>query len=79
MPKQRSLTNRWDTHKKKREEELTKAQQAEQLAISCVGFIFVMYRSNTWWYELVDLVRKLILTGIISTVEKGTSTQVSDS
>ena len=48
----------------------------EKLAASRVGFIFTMYQANIWWYEIADLLRKLLLTGLITFVEKGSSTQV---
>eukprot|EP00959_Pyramimonas_sp_CCMP1952_P079164 1654735-Pyramimonas_sp.AAC.1 len=48
----------------------------ERTATSDIGFIFVMYHANTWWYEIADLVRKLILTSLITFVEKGSSVQV---
>ena len=52
------------------------AHPQERLATSRVGFIFMMYHASTWWYEIADLLRKLILTGLVTFVEKGSSTQV---
>uniref|UniRef100_A0A7S0MRJ9 TRP C-terminal domain-containing protein n=1 Tax=Pyramimonas obovata TaxID=1411642 RepID=A0A7S0MRJ9_9CHLO len=36
-----------------------------------------MYHTRTWWYEIADLVRKLVLTGLITFIQKGSSTQVA--
>jgi hypothetical protein len=39
-----------------------------------VGFIFTMYHTETWWYEITDLVlRKLALTGLIVFVDEGSA------
>ena len=47
----------------------------EQLAVSRIGFIFMMYHASTWWYEIADLLRKLVLTGLVTFIAKGSSTQ----
>ena len=58
--------------------ELTVFQKMEFNAISRVGFIFQMYHTRTWWYEILDLGRKLMLTGLIAFIENGSATQVSE-
>eukprot|EP00949_MAST-11_sp_MAST-11-sp1_P005366 g5366.t1 len=41
-----------------------------------LGFIYYSYTESTWWYELVELSRKLVLNGLIVLVPEGLSTRV---
>ena len=36
-----------------------------------------MYHTNTWWFELLDLGRKFVLTGGILFLEKGSAAQLA--
>eukprot|EP00976_Prorocentrum_cordatum_P100013 1192065-Prorocentrum_minimum.AAC.4 len=71
---------RWDAYKDLDEAEeaaLTAHQALEREACSRIGFIFTMYHTETWWYEVADLLlRKLVLTGLIEFVDEGSTAQV---
>jgi hypothetical protein len=56
---------------------LTEHQALERLAYERCGFIFAMYHADTWFAEIVDLARKLVLTGIMVFVERDSSIQVA--
>jgi hypothetical protein len=40
------------------------------------GFCLKDYRSSCWWFEPVDMLRKLTLSGILQFIERGTALQV---
>lgn len=67
----------WEAHRGVPPEALTSYQQKEQHACAEIGFLFKMYHTETWWYEILDLIRKLVLTGGISFLEKGSATQIA--
>ena len=46
-------------------------------AIQEVGFLISSYRCGCWYWEVVELFRKLILTSVISLVAPGSATQVT--
>jgi len=49
----------------------------EQRALRKVGFLFEAYTVQTWYWESVELMRKLILTSILALVAPGSATQVT--
>jgi hypothetical protein len=52
-------------------------RQLEQTAYRRLGVVFYSYHTGTWWYELVDLLRKLTLTGLLVFAGPGSSGQVA--
>lgn len=40
------------------------------------GFLYGGYKENRWWFEIVELMRKLVLTSIIIFVSQGTASQI---
>ena len=40
------------------------------------GFLFADYLPDFFWYEVLDLIRKLILSGVLIFFQRGTVTQV---
>jgi hypothetical protein len=49
---------------------------AERLAEDRVGFLFEAYRVQTFYWEVVELLRKFLLTGVMSMVSPGSAAQV---
>jgi hypothetical protein len=49
---------------------------AERLAENRVGFLFEAYHVQTWYWEVVELLRKFLLTGVMSMVSPGSAAQV---
>ena len=41
-----------------------------------LGFLYYAYHENNWWYELVELSRKLILNGIIVLIPEAVTARV---
>lgn len=37
----------------------------EKLAMRRAGFLFAMYRADVWWFEILEMIRKLIINGIV--------------
>ncbi|KAH7479024.1 uncharacterized protein KRP23_5823 [Phytophthora ramorum] len=62
------------------DEELAKYMKCKNLTDSTVqarlGFIYAEYSNDYWWFEVVDLSRKLFLSGVIIFVENGSVEQV---
>ncbi|EEY65758.1 uncharacterized protein PITG_03282 [Phytophthora infestans T30-4] len=62
------------------DEELAKYMKRKNLTDSTVqarlGFIYAEYTHDYWWFEVVDLSRKLFLSGVIVFVENGSVEQV---
>ena len=52
--------------------------EKQRKANARVGFIFNSYHGKCWWYELLDLVRKLVLNGMMVFVGEGTAAQVPE-
>ena len=48
---------RWDSHEA--------APELERTAISCMGFLFVDYKVEMWWFEIVEQLRKLLMTSVV--------------
>eukprot|EP00854_Cymbomonas_tetramitiformis_P002717 gene2717-3493_t len=49
----------------------------EARAVMRAGFIFKAYHAQAWWYESVDLIRKLILGCLVVFLGKGSSQQLT--
>ncbi len=45
-------------------------------AMKEVGFLFAAYRSDCWYWEVVELMRKLLLTSILALIAPGSAGQV---
>ncbi|TMW60500.1 hypothetical protein Poli38472_000542 [Pythium oligandrum] len=62
------------------DEELAKYMKYKNLTDSTVearlGFIYAEYSHDYWWFEVVDLSRKLFLSGVIIFVQNGSVEQV---
>jgi len=58
-------------------EHSTAYQVKERRAYSRLGSIFNMYHVKTWWYELLDLARKLTMNGVLLFVGRGSTGQVA--
>ena len=43
---------------------------------SRLGFLYYLYRENTWWYEGVELSRKLVLNCLVALITPGENSQV---
>ena len=41
-----------------------------------MGFIYHAYRTKTWWFEIVELCRKMIMNGLISIILPDSPTQI---
>eukprot|EP00281_Chroomonas_sp_CCMP1168_P015726 CAMPEP_0206220102 /NCGR_PEP_ID=MMETSP0047_2-20121206/4701_1 /ASSEMBLY_ACC=CAM_ASM_000192 /TAXON_ID=195065 /ORGANISM="Chroomonas mesostigmatica_cf, Strain CCMP1168" /LENGTH=471 /DNA_ID=CAMNT_0053642745 /DNA_START=45 /DNA_END=1460 /DNA_ORIENTATION=- len=52
-------------------------ESGETQAVSRVGFLFVAYKVEFWWFELFELSRKLFLTSILSLISFGTTEQLA--
>jgi hypothetical protein len=39
--------------------------ELERTAINCMGFLFVDYKVEMWWFEIVKQLRKLLMTSVI--------------
>ena len=51
----------------------------ERLAIERLGFLLNAYQIPCWFWEIVELVRKLILTGILVVVYQGSPAHLAGS
>ena len=49
---------------------------AEKLAEQRIGFLFEAYHVQCWYWEIVELIRKFLLTGVMSLVSPGSAAQV---
>ena len=54
----------------------TAVADAEGRAVAQGGFIFASYHCSAWFFELVDLARKLVLTGLLVFVDPGGISQL---
>lgn len=48
----------------------------EALALSRIGFLLMGYRQQAWYWEIVELCRRLLLTAVLALVRPGTLSQV---
>ena len=46
-------------------DETDTAPERERAAVDCVGFLFLSYRVEFWYYELIEACRKLLMTSVI--------------
>lgn len=46
-------------------DETDSASDEERLAIDCMGFLFLSYRAECWYYELIEQFRKLLMTSVV--------------
>jgi hypothetical protein len=53
------------------------AEAREARALRMVGFLFAQYHCQAWYWELVELARKLLLTALLALVAPGSATQVT--
>ncbi len=51
----------------------------ERIAIERMGFLLNAYQVSCWYWEMVELLRKLILTGILVVVYQGTPPHLAGS
>ena len=51
--------------------------ELEQQAVSRVGFLMKNYQVQHWYFELLEMSRKLLMTSIVTFVSPGTPTQVN--
>ncbi|GMI02681.1 hypothetical protein TrVE_jg6925 [Triparma verrucosa] len=42
-----------------------------------ISFLFEPYKPQFWFYEVVETARRLLMTGVLSTIQPGTMTQLS--
>jgi len=68
---------KWTSYKRQSLDALTVNQRTEKLAHARMGVLYTAYHTQTWWFELVDLLRKLLLTGLIVFVGTGSAAQVA--
>ena len=45
---------------------------------STYGFLYEVYGPSAWWWEVEELVRKLLLSAVVVLIESGSPLQVSD-
>ena len=53
------------------------APENERMAIDCVGFLFLSYRVEYWFFELWEQVRKLLMTSVIVVFYPGSLVQLT--
>ena len=51
----------------------------EKVAVDRMGFLLNAYQVSCWYWEMVELLRKLILTGILVVVYQGTPPHLAGS
>mmetsp|Transcript_14088 Transcript_14088/g.48537 ORF Transcript_14088/g.48537 Transcript_14088/m.48537 type:complete len:360 (+) Transcript_14088:1544-2623(+) len=71
-----NLVLKWEALVDRDQETLTPWQRMETHAVRDLGFIFSGYHCRCWYYELVEMLRKLVLTGLIMFVP-GSTAQVA--
>ncbi|GMH78676.1 hypothetical protein TL16_g07898 [Triparma laevis f. inornata] len=42
-----------------------------------IAFLFEPYKPELWYFEVVETIRRLLMTGVLSTIQPGTFTQLS--
>jgi hypothetical protein len=52
------------------------SSDSEKKAIQYLGFLFVNYRVDTWWFEVVIMFHKLFMTSVLAFIFKGSPTQL---
>jgi len=61
----------------KMEEEEDREPLQDEKIVNRFGFIFVAYRIDLWWFEGVEMFRKLLMTSVLVFVKAGTPGQMS--
>ena len=56
--------------------ETDSASEQEKRAVECVGFLFLSYRVEFWYFELIEQLRKLLMTSIIVVFYPGSLDQL---
>jgi hypothetical protein len=59
------------------EEDDDKDPSPEQVIVSRFGFLFIAYRVDCWWFEGVEMSRKLLMTSVLVFIKPGTPGQMS--
>jgi hypothetical protein len=59
------------------EEDDDKDPSPEQILVSRFGFLFIAYRVDCWWFEGVEMLRKLLMTSVLVFIKPGTPGQMS--
>ena len=54
-----------------------KGTEQGRQAIACLGFIFLGFCAEVWWFEMVAMMMKLLLTSVIIFVRPGSAIQLS--
>ncbi|KAK3280126.1 hypothetical protein CYMTET_12021 [Cymbomonas tetramitiformis] len=57
-------------------EELSQEQRLEKKALLSVSFLFSAYKPRFWWWEIVECVRKFVLTCAMMFIAPGTDHQI---
>ena len=57
--------------------QLTEIQRAEELAVQRLGFLMRNYDVRHWYYEIIEMIRKLLMTSIIVFIYSGSYVQVA--
>ena len=52
------------------------APEQEKLAVDCMGFLFLSYRVEHWYFELIEQLRKLMMTSVIVIFYPGSLAQL---
>eukprot|EP00293_Proteomonas_sulcata_P010899 CAMPEP_0184308506 /NCGR_PEP_ID=MMETSP1049-20130417/16939_1 /TAXON_ID=77928 /ORGANISM="Proteomonas sulcata, Strain CCMP704" /LENGTH=575 /DNA_ID=CAMNT_0026621209 /DNA_START=312 /DNA_END=2039 /DNA_ORIENTATION=- len=52
------------------------ASELERKAVDRLGFLFLTYRPGAWWFELVEMFRKLTMAALLVFIFDGTPSQV---
>lgn len=52
------------------------SSDTEKKAIQYLGFLFIAYRVETWWFEVVIMFHKLFMTSVLAFICKGSPTQM---
>eukprot|EP00293_Proteomonas_sulcata_P001126 CAMPEP_0184319656 /NCGR_PEP_ID=MMETSP1049-20130417/109750_1 /TAXON_ID=77928 /ORGANISM="Proteomonas sulcata, Strain CCMP704" /LENGTH=772 /DNA_ID=CAMNT_0026639883 /DNA_START=231 /DNA_END=2549 /DNA_ORIENTATION=- len=50
--------------------------EEERRAMDAIGFIFVAYKVENWWFELCELLRKFVLTSLMVFLHSGLAAQL---
>mmetsp|Transcript_34696 Transcript_34696/g.81350 ORF Transcript_34696/g.81350 Transcript_34696/m.81350 type:complete len:657 (-) Transcript_34696:235-2205(-) len=48
----------------------------EKKAVDRLGFLFLAYRPAMWWFEFMEMMRKLVISSVLVFVWEGTASQV---
>jgi hypothetical protein len=51
--------------------------EVERVAVQRLGFLFVAYKPRIWWFEIFEMIRKLIMASALVFVWEGSPSQVA--